>query len=139
MKVQEKKPRSGRRYPERICFNQACIKEFTPHDRRQKFCCEQCRVDYYNDRRHFANNSTFRNEKILRDCDAKTAKIFFRFADKSGFCEVPLILFQHEGIDLRLAIEENENTKTGGRVRWFYKYGTEIHPRKPGYLIVHKR
>lgn len=133
--------RSKRRYPERMCANHACEaeKKFIPHDRRQRFCCLQCRVNFHNDKRHLTNNTKLVNEKLLREYDKKLHKIFTRLADKAGYCAVSVKILEYESINLRLCVEDQTNPQTGGKVKWLYNYGTEQHPDNKNYFIIHKK
>ena len=133
--------RSKRTYPERKCFNSSCEfeKEFTPHDRRQKFCCNQCRVNYHNDARHTINNNELLNEKRLRGFDKKLKKIYQNCVDAKGVCTVSKEILAYEQIDLRLSVSEQANPKTGGKVKWFYTFGTEIHPNDSNYFLIYKK
>ncbi len=137
----ENKHRSKRTYPERDCENPNCGFEqrFIPHDRRQKFCREQCRINFYNDRRHNDNRTVFKDEKSLRQFDKRLDKIYKAFVNKDGYCQVWKGIFSYERINVSLLVQEQQNTTTGGKVKWFYKYGTELHPTDTNYFIIHKK
>lgn len=133
--------RSKRRYPERTCSNPICDFGigFIPHDKRQKFCCVQCRVNFYNDQRYTFNNTIFKNEKRLRQYDKLLGKIYNVFVNEDDYCAVWKGIFQYERINVRLLVEEQQNIRTGGSVRWFYQYGTELHPKDKNYFLIHKK
>lgn len=137
----ENKKISKRTYPVRDCSNPNCgfEQKFAPHDRRQKFCCEQCRINFHNDQKHNDNKTTFRSEKDLRQFDKRLAKIHKAFVNKDGYCTVWKGIFNYEQINVALLVSEQENPNTGGRVKWFYKYGTELHPKDNNYFIIHKK
>ena len=137
----EKKHRSKRTYPERDCENPNCGFEqrFIPHDRRQKFCIEQCRINFHNDQKHNDNTTIFKNEKNLREFDKRLAKIYKAFVDKDGYCVVWKGIFNYEQINVALLVTEQQNPRTGGKVKWFYKFGTELHPKDANYFIIHKK
>jgi len=140
-KEEDSEPRSKRRYSERECANNACEleKKFVPHDRRQIFCCPQCRVNFYNDQRHIRNNSSLVKEKLLRLYDKKLGLIYARCVNKTGLCSVWKGILEYEQIDLRLLVEEQMNEGTKGTVRWLYRYGTELHPNSKEHFIIHKK
>ena len=137
----EKKKRSKRKYPEKPCANASCSfdQRFVPHDRRQKFCCEQCRINYHNDKRHNDNKTTFQSERNLRQFDKKLARIYEAFVDKNGYCVAPKGIFNYEKVNVAFLVYEQQNTNTGGRVKWFYQYGTELHPKSADHFIIHKK
>jgi hypothetical protein len=131
---------SKRKYPKRKCANLNCTheKEFEPHDKRQLYCTLQCRTDASNDRRSLTNSTTYFQEKILRQYDKLLEKIHNRFLkDKS--CIVNKAYLNYEGVDVSLLVEESINKKTGNKVKWFYRYGTELHPTDPDFFIIHKK
>lgn len=135
------KHRSKRKYPERDCANPNCGFEqrFFPHDRRQKFCCEQCRVNFHNDIKHANNKTIYKAEKSLRAFDKKLEKIYYAFVNEDGYCIVWKDILAYEGINVALLVHEQQNTNTGGKVKWLFKYGTELHPNNPNYFIIHKK
>ena len=138
---EKKGGRSKRKYPEKLCFNPNCEfeKKFIPHDRRQKFCCEQCRINFHNDKQHGDNNSSFRNEKLLRQYDKKLEKIYYRCVDKDDYCIVWKGILEYEGINVRLLVEEQQNTHTGEKVKWFYRFGTELDKQRPDFFTIYKK
>jgi predicted nucleic acid-binding Zn ribbon protein len=133
--------KSKRRYAEKICHNPICDfgTKFTPYDIRQKFCSEQCRINYNNDQRRALNGTTYINEKHLRLYEKKLKAIYTSQKDTKGYCAVHISILKYEGINLQLLVYEQENTSTKGIVRWFYEYGTERHPVNNDYYIIHKR
>jgi len=141
MEITHKSKRSKRTYPERDCENPICgfEKRFTPHDRRQKFCCNQCRWNYYNDQTYNNNRTIFKNEKSLRHFDKMLERIYRAFVNDKGYCQVWKVFFEYEKINVGLLVQEQQNTATGGRVKWFYNYGTELHPKDSNYFIIHKK
>ncbi len=136
-----KQSRSKRKYPERVCANNSCayVRIFIPHDKRQEYCCVQCRTDHNNDLRASINNTRFLNERLLRLYDRKLEKIYNRWVNSKGYCAVFKGYLEHEEIDLRFATQEERNISTNGKTRWFYNFGVEMHPKSEGYFIVHKR
>ena len=135
------KKRSKRVYPPRVCINPKCTfgGKYTPHDKRQQYCNPQCRSDFNNDKRSDNNNSVFKKEKLLRSANKKLGKIYKVYVNKEGYCVVHREIFRYEGIDLRLLVDDQANVQTGGKTRWFYEFGTEMHPKDQNFFIIHKR
>ena len=140
MEKEKNKRVSKRLYKEIACANPECDygHYFTPHHRKQRFCCEQCKTNYYNDKRSNDNKRIYFNEKKLRLNDIKLARIYKKFVDKDGYCQVHREVIYYESIDVMLIIEELKNRETGGKVKRYYRYGIEIHPHDPNYYIIHK-
>lgn len=105
-----KQSRSKRKYPERLCANNSCayVRIFIPHDKRQEYCCVQCRTDHNNDLRASINNTRFLNERLLRLYDKKLEKVYNRWVDSKGYCAVFKGYLEHEEIDLRFATQEEK-------------------------------
>lgn len=130
---------SKRKYPEKKCKNPACVPgKFTPHDRRQLFCTIQCRTNFHNDKRHHENNSTFKNERRLREMDKKLKKISTTL-EKKGIKQVSQQLFEYEEVDLSLSVETNQNKKSHRQIRWFYRYGIELVDSEKNAFEIHFR
>ena len=131
---------SKRRYPKRKCKNPACNVEpdFAPHDKRQEYCCVQCRTDAGNDRRGIANRTIFANEKLLRDSDKKLAKLYAKFLS-NGHAIVHISYLEYEGVDVLLLVKKQKNLATGLQIHWFYEYGLEINIDNPDYFVIHKK
>jgi hypothetical protein len=134
------KSRSQRKYPERVCFNLNCEfqKKFIPYDRRQKFCCEQCRINYYNDQRHINNTTVLLKLKKLKQIDDKLANIYKRFLNKDGKCLVRREILFYENIDVMLMVRELENKQTKGKVKAYLRFGIELLSTDDNYYLIHK-
>ena len=122
-----------------MCNNTDCPNggTFIPHDRRQVFCEDQCRINYHNDRRYEENNSIFQNEKALRGNERKLKEIYWRFVDGSRYCVVPKVVLYAAKVNVMLLTRELINNDTGGTVKWYYSVGIEIHPQNDNYYIIH--
>jgi hypothetical protein len=140
MEKNNKHPRSNRIYPTRPCLNKACSYggKFTPHDKRQLYCCVQCRINASNDKRSALNNGKFVSEKLLRRYDQILSKLYKKYF-KDDVCAVKLDIILHEEIDLRLLTSDALNANTNQRIRWMYDYGTERHPKDESFIIIYKR
>ncbi len=139
MKNIENEPFSSRRYAERNCENPACVYNgyFQPHDRRQKFCCTQCRVNYYNDKRSEENRTVFLDVKNLKNMDRILHRIYTKYVEK-GFCTVRKEIFHYEGVDVMLLVKEWQNNRTGAKVKGYFRYGMELSAEDNNFFIVHK-
>ena len=136
----EKKEFSSRRYPEKDCFNPNCDIEpiFKPHDRRQKFCKPQCRVNYYNDKRSLEDKTTIAKIKQLRLIDKKLDRLYTQWVDNKGYCVVHKDLIEYEGIDVMLLTEVLQNPKTEASVKVYFRFSLELHPKDLNFYIIHK-
>jgi hypothetical protein len=132
-----KQVNKGRTYPIKKCKNPDCDygENFTPHDKRQVFCNDQCRSNYHNDIKSLKLKSEFqvleqikRNDRILKDLYLK----YF----KEGNAMVHHSILFHEGIDPKLATKDL--MKSGRVVKQLLNYGLEMHPDDFHYYIINK-
>ena len=113
---------SNRKYTPKSCPQ--CKKSFTPTDRRQIYCCYQCRIDFNNDKRYredapalLLKKTLVQNERILKQGYNwlklnKKVEIALDFLLFNGF---------QPGIFSGLAI----NQEIGTKVLWSLGYGIE--------------
>lgn len=139
MKETENEKFLGRRYALRNCENPNCEYDihYSPHDRRQKFCSAQCRINYYNDKRSEENRTIFIDIKNLKKMDYVLHKIYIRHVEKD-FCTVRKEIFYHEGVDIMLLVKEWQNKKTGEKVKVYFRYGIELSAENKDFFIIHK-
>ncbi len=130
---------SKRKHPKRLCANPSCKKEFIPTDKRQIYCCAQCRIDAGNDRRDLRNRTIFFDEKRLRHYEKMLAKLFKVFFTEGKLCTVHKLYLQYEGINVKYCVEEQTNSKSEMKIKWFYEFGIEIYKDDPNFFIIHKR
>ena len=132
--------RSGRVYPERPCVNPNCSFDgkFIPRRKNHKFCVAQCRINFHNDRYNLDANTTFLDAKKLIENDKKLLKIYNKYVDAKGYCEVMKEIFHYEGIDVMLLSRELQNSQTKGKVKQYFRFGIERHPSDQNYYIIHK-
>lgn len=132
---------SKRRYPGKSCENDNCISggTFEPHDRRQKFCCPQCRINFYNDRRNLEESTVFIDAKHLKYIDRKLERMYKKYVDGKGYCVVRKEIFHYENVNVLLLVQEQENTNTGKKVKWYFRYGIELHSENENYYIIYKK
>jgi hypothetical protein len=137
---EERKFFSKRRYPEIDCENDNCISggPFEPHDRRQKFCCPQCRINFYNDRRNIEENTIFLDAKHLKYIDRKLDRMYKKYVNKDGSCQVIKELFHYESINVMLLLEEFQNKASGQKVKGYFRYGIELSAADNNFYFIHK-
>lgn len=129
---------SNRRYPERKCKNPACGISFEPHDRRQKYCETQCRINANNDRRFMANNSRFSDEKQVRLNNKILESIWRRLVNqKQKLVEKSILEWEKFKFDSQVLI--NRNSKSGRNILWYYDYGLELVDQARHLFEIHKK
>ena len=128
---------SNRVYPSKECPQ--CSQSFEPTDARQKFCCEQHRIDYHNDQRKIkeapfkkVTGRIKKNEQIL-------GKIFVRFDGMNSVVPVSKSLLDYEEYDFQINHERSINPATNSEIEWFFYYGLEVADRQKHTFIVRKR
>lgn len=127
---------SKRIYPITRCANPVCgiRRYFYPHDRRQKFCTKQCRIDHSNDKRSLKEKSLKAYLKKVDEQDQKLDVLYTHLGYKSVPVEdFMLHLFE---IDLSLAMPEKHLTYKK-EVLWFRAYGLiKLNRKGTLYQIV---
>lgn len=131
---------SSRRYALRDCVNPNCefYPQYVPHDKRQKFCCAQCRKNFHNDQRSLEDNTIFIDLKNLKSIDRKLDKIYIKHADQKGYCCVRKEVFYHEGINVMLLVKELRNSVTGKPVKGYFRYGIELSAQDNNFYFIYK-
>ncbi len=134
------KRKSKRKFEERDCIDPNCVyfRRFTPTWATQTYCCRQCQIDNANGRVKEKNRTTYKEEKELREFNKRLAKLY-NFFMKDDVCQVYEEFLRYEGINLAKCVSEQQNPRTNQPVKWFYEYGTEIHPSDSNWFIIHKR
>jgi hypothetical protein len=84
------------------------------------------------------NRTTYKEEKQLREFNKRLERLYNYFF-KDGVCQVHQEFLRYEGIDLSKSVSEQQNPETNQPVKWFYEFGTEIHPGGKNWFIIHKR
>lgn len=133
--------RSKRTYPMMLCFNLLCEfdKEFIPHDRRQIFCCKQCRINWHNDKQAEENAVRYADEKVLRAIEKILEKLYHRYVVGS-YCMVRKDYFAHEEIDIiHYVVKKGLNPLTGSEISWFYGYGVTRDVKHTDYYLILKK
>lgn len=126
--------RSRRQYPSKTCFNPRCKVEFTPHDRRQIFCSHQCRVNFFNDKKHEENTERFfRQDELKRADRLLEALLDSEFYKDNRIREATLDGFE---IDRFIGTLEM-NLLTKNPVRWYHSFGIEYLGNE--LYTIHKR
>lgn len=128
---------SNRRYPERICKNPECGTTFEPHDRRQLYCEEQCRINANNDKRHFEENSRFRDGKQTRVNNQILNSIWQVLMDEK-LKMVSKERLEWLGFNFDSQARHMKNNQTGRRILWYYDYGLEPVDKYGNIFEIHK-
>jgi hypothetical protein len=127
---------SNRKYPPKNCPQ--CRKAYTPSDRRQIYCCAQCRIDFNNDKRAredapalFLKKNLIQNERIL-----KYAYEWLRINNKA---EIALDYLLFNGFQPNIFSELSINQEIGTKVMWSLGYGIEGIQRNNKLIKILKR
>ncbi len=128
---------SNRRYPQTTCINPECKVKYIPHDRRQRYCSKQCRINAGNNRKYLENQTRYKNEKEIRRID-KILENFLKSREyqRNGM-QISQMRLQDERVDLNLCtqIEKRGNMY----VRWYYRYGLEPKTSDCSQFGIHER
>jgi hypothetical protein len=127
---------SNRLYAEKICANPACETEFFPYDARQIFCEEQCRINFYNDKRKLKDHERFILEKQLRQNDQLLEYIYKSRHYKDDRISEEFLL--DSGINMEIGNWE-ENLDTKRPIRWYHAFGLELVSKIPRIYTIHFR
>jgi hypothetical protein len=127
---------SNRLYPEAICCNQDCESSFFPHDSRQFYCTEQCRINYHNDRRKIEKLNRYIIEKPLRENDKLLQAIYFSGHYKNDQIFEEFLI--NAGINFQIGTFE-ENLLTKRPIRWYHSFGLELIDKKLRIYTIHLR
>ena len=126
---------SKRVYPKRAC--KQCSSEFVPNDARQRYCCEQHRIDYNNDLRRIKDAplkeltaKMVNNEKIL--------KKFYELLQKHEQEVLGIDFLILDNFEFNVASEVSIN-KNGNKIEWQFSYGLEGEDPNRRLFKIHKR
>jgi hypothetical protein len=127
---------SNRTYPPRYCVKPDCNNEFIPNDARQKYCCEQHRIDANNDKRKIINeieagfNRQVKYNKLVMIKIEKSD-----FYKKSGKVSKSLLLY--EGFDFSYFHKQQIDSEINREIIICYDYGLIlIDSKNDNYKIV---
>ena len=127
---------SNRSYEEIVCSNPACGTEFAPHDRRQIYCTTQCRINFYNDKKHFLDQDRYFSEKKLRECDQKLELLMkSNFYNNEKIEQVLLAKFDIDQSIGSLVL----HLDTGRPIRWYHSFGIELVNERLKLYTIHQR
>lgn len=137
-RVSEKGGRiSKREYPQKKCSKPECGIYFVPTDKRQKYCCDQHRIDYLNDKR----NTKEKTERPLREAIKKNKdvleKIYYSIFYRNKK-EVPIHLLEYENYQFEKFNRRLINKKTNNEVLFCFEYGLELINPEEQLFIIHK-
>ncbi len=133
-----KQNKSNRTYAVRRCKNPTCDygNEYTPTWFTQKFCCNQCRINFHNDQRRAKAAGSHSDKKLLEMTDKLLGEIK-RKATVGGIT-INDALLRYDGVDIRLSVTQETNKESGNQIRWFYEFGLEYLPEEKRYVIHQK-
>jgi hypothetical protein len=129
---------SNRRYPSQQCKKKDCQMSFTPTDKRQKYCCEQHRIDHNNDLRNLKAQPGIELDKKIQHNQTVLKKIF-QALDTFKRTTVGIDLLIYEKYDFAYYTEKQINTGTNMAVYWNYFYGLEGRDAQKTTFIIHRR
>jgi hypothetical protein len=129
---------SNRRYPVQQCKKKDCQINFTPSDKRQKYCCEQHRIDHNNDMRNLKAQPGIELDKKFRHNQMVLKKIFETLGN-IGQTTISIDLLKYENYDFEYYTQKQINISTNREVYWNYFYGIEGQNDKKTTFIIHKR
>lgn len=128
--------KSNRQYPARKCL--FCGSSYIPHDFRQKYCCEQHRRNFLNDKRRNENHTRFLDEKHLRSIDRILERLHKRMKELkvNSITLEQLLLMGIQKLDINVATTQTQDNKI---VRWFYEYGLQAANEASTEFKISKR
>jgi len=129
---------SNRRYSPITCSNPACGIEFVPHDRRQIYCEQQCRINFNNDKRHEENNSRFSDEKQSRLNRKILAAAWEKLINQKEKL-VARINLEWDKFNFQTQASIKKNLKTGRNILWYHDYGLELIDPAGNLFEIHKK
>lgn len=129
---------SNRRYPSKPCKKPDCSEPFTPHDAKQKYCCEQHRIDHNNDLRkernkelNEYNNKLLKNEAILKKMYERNQQL--------PYLSITYSLLEYEDFDFDCNSKEEVNVDTKAIILWSLGYGIESKDATAQTFMIHKK
>ena len=130
-----KKRRSNRKYPPLKCLQ--CLNVFTPHDGRQKFCCDQCRTDNNNDNRRERDQPLREMQKQIKNNERVLICALANHSVQVNGNLISMDILQTSGYrPLTFRLREI-NPKTGQPVHWQLNHGIEsIDPIRNIFKIL---
>lgn len=130
--------RSKRRYPPRICESRYCRKSYIPHNKRQRFCVPQCRIDENNDKRADTDKPFNEERKKIKKNDKVLEAAFKKLSDdQKRFINKDFLEFA--GYDFGVYFALSKNASTGNTIFWNIKYGIEPADSQRQLFIIHKK
>ena len=129
---------SNRRYPPKACKKPDCRDNFTPRDAKQKFCCEQHRIDYNNDLRKERNKELNEyNNKLLKN-QAILKKMYER-NQQLPYLSITYSLLEYEDFDFDCNSKEEVHINAKEIIVWSLGYGIELKDATAQTFIIHKK
>ena len=113
---------SNRKYTSKSCSQ--CKKSFTPTDRRQIYCCHQCRIDFNNDKRFRVEAEALLIKKGLLK-NEKTLKYAYELLKLNLTKEIAIDYLIYSGFQPGIFSGQSINREIGTKVLWSLGYGIE--------------
>ena len=113
-----------------------CGGKFPPHDRRQKYCEQQCRRNYNNDKRRTQNSGRYHVEGTLRACDQLLEALYNSPLYREE--QIGEAILKNLGLDFTTGTLE-ENLDTLRPIRWYHAYGVELVDKVRRIYTIHYR
>lgn len=127
---------SKRKYPTKTC--QQCSNSFVPTDRRQKYCCAQCRIDYNNDKRLTQEAGALYFKKVLihnQRCLKKAYDVLARENEE----HISIDFLKYDGFEPGVYSDISLNETLGTKILWSLDYGIEGVDRNKILVKIKKR
>lgn len=129
---------SNRRYPPKACKKPDCNESFIPHDAKQKYCCEQHRIDHNNDLQKERNKELKEfNSKLLNN-EAILKKMYLAL-QRVKRTTINMSLFEYEGFDFHCYSKQEVNVETKQPIYWCLNFGIEGKESQGQTFIIHKK
>lgn len=127
---------SNRKYPRKNCPQ--CSKSFIPTDRRQIYCCAQCRIDFNNDKRLTQDASALYFKKALihnQRCLKKAYEVLIREKED----QINIEFLRYDGFEPGIYSQRNINETLGTTILWSLDYGIEGIDKNNSLVKIKKR
>ena len=129
---------SNRRYLPKRCKKPECNAVFIPSDSRQKFCCQQHRIDHNNDVRKVSSKPFEDHIKKLKHNEAILKKAY-NILKATGNEKAVIDLLRYEQFYEDCFTKFSKNDQTDQIVCWVNDYGIEGLKEPGSKLIIHNK
>lgn len=129
---------SKRTYPLIKCRKLDCDIIFTPRSKREKYCCEQHRIDQNNDNRDAKAAPGIRLEKMYQHNQIVLKKLKNACEKLNNRC-ISIDYLNIEDFNHDCFTHATINKETGNTIFWNYSYGLEPYDKNNRTFIIHHR